>query len=103
MTRAYEAPGVYSNIVSSGNKPIESVGSSTAGFIGRSSEGPVDKAMLVTSWGQYQKVFGGVAEGGYLAHAVYGFFLNGGSRCYVNNVGAEKEGQTDDEVAALVK
>jgi len=103
MSRTYEAPGVYSNIVSSGNKPIESVGASTAGFIGQSNEGPVNKAMLITSWGQYQKTFGGVAEGGYLAHAVYGFFLNGGSRCYVNNVGPKKEGQTEEDFAALVK
>lgn len=101
--RAYEAPGVYSNIVSSGNKPIESVGSSTAGFLGQSSEGPVNKAVLVTSWGQYQKVFGGVEQGGNLAHAVYGFFLNGGARCYVNNLGPAKEGQSEDEVAALIK
>ena len=99
----YQAPGVYSNIVSSGNKPIESVGSSTAAFIGQSALGPADKAMLVSSWAQYQKLFGGVAEGGNLAHAVYGFFLNGGARCYVNNVGAKKEGQSEEEVAALIK
>ncbi len=99
----YQAPGVYSNIVSSGNKPIESVGSSTAAFIGQSEMGPVNKATLVTSWGQYQKLFGGVAQGGYLAHGVYGFFLNGGSKAFINNVGAKVEGQTEDEVAALIK
>ncbi len=99
----YQAPGVYSNIVSSGNKPIESVGSSTAAFIGQATQGPIDKAMLVTSFAQYQKLYGGVAEGGNLAHAVYGYFLNGGSKCFINNVGAAKEGQTADEVAALIK
>jgi len=99
----YEAPGVYSTIVSSGNKPIESVGSSTAGFIGQTAQGPVNKAMLVTNWAQYQKLFGGVKEGGNLAHAIYGFFLNGGARAYVCNVGEKKEGQTEDDVAALIK
>lgn len=103
MSMAYEAPGVYSKIVSSGNKPIESVGSSTAAFIGQSSLGPLNKATLVTSWAQYQQTFGGVQEGGYLAHAVYGFFLNGGSRCFICNVGEKKEGQTEEEVAALIK
>jgi phage tail sheath protein FI len=103
MSMAYEAPGVYSNIVSSGNKPIDSVGSSTAGMIGQSSVGPVNKPILITSWAQYQKVFGGIAEGGHLAHAVYGFFLNGGSRVYVNNLGAKKEGQTEDDVAADIQ
>ena len=99
----YQAPGVYSTIVSSGNKPIESVGSSTAAFIGQSSQGVEQKATLVTSWAQYQKAFGGLKEGGHLAHAVYGFFLNGGARAYVLNVGPKKEGQTEDDIAALIQ
>jgi phage tail sheath protein FI len=65
--------------------------------------GPENKAMLITSWGQYQKTFGGTLEGGHLARAVYGFFLNGGSRCYVNNVGAKKENQTEEQLASLIK
>src|SRR5690349_18414218 len=103
MSKTYEAPGVYSNINSSGSKPIESVGASTAGFIGQTSVGPVNQATLVTSWAQYQKLFGGVAEGGFLAHGVYGFFLNGGSRAYICNIGEKKEGQTEGDIAALVK
>lgn len=103
MSTTFESPGVYSNIVSSGNKPIESVGASTAGFLGQSSQGPVNQAILVTSWAQYQKVFGGISESKMLGHAVYGYFLNGGARCYVCNVGAATEGQTEGELAALIK
>lgn len=103
MRSAYESPGVYSDIVSSGNKPIDSVGSSTGAFIGQSSMGPTQKAMLVTSWAQFQKLYGGSSEAGYLAHAVYGYFLNGGSRCYVYNVGAKVDGQTEEDVAALIR
>jgi phage tail sheath protein FI len=99
----YQAPGVYSNIVSSGNKPIESVGSSTAAFIGQSQLGPMNQATLVTSWAQYQKVFGGIAEGGYLAHAVYGFFLNGGSKAFISNIGARTGDQTEEQIAVLIK
>jgi uncharacterized protein len=103
MSTAYEAPGVYSTIVSSGNKPIESVGSSTAGFVGQSAVGPVNRAVLVTNWGQYQKLFGGIEAGGHLAHAVYGFFLNGGARAYICNLGEKKEGEKEEDVAALIK
>jgi uncharacterized protein len=99
----YQAPGVYSTIVSSGNKPIESVGSSTAAFIGQCGEQTVGEAKLVTSWAQYQKLFGGVEQGGYLAHAVYGYFLNGGSKCFVYNLGPKVEGQSAEDVAALIK
>lgn len=103
MSGKYQSPGIYSNIVSSGNKPIESVGSSTVGMLGQCSMGPVNKPMLVTSWAQYVKTFGGVAEGGILAHSVYGFFLNGGSRAYICNIGEKKEGQTAGDLAALMK
>lgn len=103
MTRSYEAPGVYSNIVSSGNKPIESVSSSVAAFIGQSTQGTTQEPTLITSWSQFQKSYGGVAEAGNLAHAVYGFFLNGGGRCYVQNIGAKQENQTDGDIAALIK
>lgn len=103
MTRSYEAPGVYSNIVSSGNKPIESAGSSTAAFLGQSSLGSTSEPQLITSWAQFQRTYGGVSEAGNLAHAVYGFFLNGGSRCYVQNIGERKEGQTEGDIAAAIK
>ncbi len=97
-----KAPGVYANIVSSGNKPIESVGTSTAAFIGQVSTGPVNEAVLITSWSQYEKTFGSFKDSKYMAHAVYGFFANGGSKCYVANVGAEQEGQTINDVTALI-
>ena len=32
--------------------------------------------------------FGDFTQSTFLSHAVYGFFNNGGSRCYVVNVGA---------------
>lgn len=99
----YQTPGVYSNIVSSGNKPIESVGASTGAFIGQSKKGKADTAILVTSWQQFAAEFGGVGDSGLLGHAVYGYFQNGGGKCYVCNVGEPKEGQTEDDLAALIK
>jgi uncharacterized protein len=46
-------------------------------------------AKLCTTFSEYKKIFGGfMADGGYLTHAVYGFFNNGGSRCYVARVRA---------------
>ena len=52
MSTVYEAPGVYTNIVSSGNKPIDSVGASTAGFIGQSTQGPENTPILATNFAQ---------------------------------------------------
>jgi phage tail sheath protein FI len=46
----------------------------------------LNKPQLVTNWSQYVERFGGLVQGAYLPHAVYGYFLNGGSRCYVLSV-----------------
>ena len=84
----YKAPGVYVEEVERGAKPIEGVGTSTAGFLGETERGPT-APRLVTSYADYQRLFGGVVEGRYLAQAVQGFFQNGGSRCYVGRVTSE--------------
>ena len=46
----------------------------------------LNKPQLVTNWTQYVQRFGGFVGGAYLPHAVYGYFHNGGSRCYVVSV-----------------
>ena len=39
---------------------------------------PPTSPTLVTNWTQFTQTFGDFVEGSYLAHAVYGYFLNGG-------------------------
>ncbi|MCB9102406.1 MAG: hypothetical protein H6632_22910, partial [Anaerolineales bacterium] len=96
----YLAPGVYVEEVDRGPKPIEGVGTALPVFIGftekaeysrminreRVIEEVVFKPQLVTNWGQYQETFGSFVEGAYLPHAVYGYFMNGGTRCYVLSI-----------------
>jgi len=79
----YLSPGVYVEEVGSGIKPIEGVGTSTGAFIGIAERGPVKKAMLITNWTQFTTTFGGFIDGGYLAYAVFQFFNEGGTKCYV--------------------
>src|SRR3954466_4572111 len=88
MATSYLSPGVYVEEVDRGTKPIEAVGTNTVGFLGESMMGPLNQAVLVTNWTQFVKTFGDFTQSTFLAHAVYGFFNNGGSRCYVVNVGA---------------
>lgn len=48
---------------------------------------PANTPELITSWEQFKTKFGDFQTGNAtLAHAVYGFFFNGGSRCYVLRV-----------------
>src|SRR3954466_3409236 len=89
MATSYLSPGVYVEEVDRGSKPIEAVGTNTVGFLGESAKGPLNESVLITNWSQFVKTFGDFKDcSEHLAHAVYGFFNNGGSRCFVVNVGA---------------
>jgi phage tail sheath protein FI len=83
----YLSPGVYVEEVEAGSRPIEGVGTAVAAFVGFASQGPVNTPTLVTNWSQFSQTFGEFVEGSYLAHAVYGYFLNGGGACYVVRIG----------------
>ena len=88
----YLSPGVYVEEVASGSRPIEGVGTSVAAFVGLAPTGALNAPTLVTNWSQYVAAFGDFTEGYYLAHAVYGFFNNGGTVCYVVRVGGAEGG-----------
>jgi phage tail sheath protein FI len=83
--------------VSSGSRPIEAVGTAVAAFVGFAEQGPLNEPTLVTNWTQFKTAFGDFVDGYYLAHAVYGYFLNGGGICYVVRVGG---GNPDGDGAA---
>lgn len=54
----------------------------------------VTTARLCTSFGDFQRHFGGFTdreEQNYLAHAVFGFFHNGGTRCFVARMTSDTE------------
>src|SRR5581483_6258967 len=91
----YLTPGVYVEEIPAQSKPIEGVSTSVAAFVGIAPFGPVNTPIKVTNWGQFARTFGNPREpnagpfvkGAYLAHAVYGFFHNGGTQCYIVRVG----------------
>jgi phage tail sheath protein FI len=87
MASSYLSPGVYMEEVSSGSRPIEAVGTAVAAFVGFAERGPLHEPVLVTNWTQFKQTFGDFVEDYYLAHAVYGYFQNGGGVAYVVRVG----------------
>lgn len=115
MATTYLSPGVYVEEVDKGVKPIAGVGTSITAFLGITAEAslkklnpdtgerePVEsrigKATLVTSWSQYNEVFGGFVDGAFLPDAVYGYFSNGGGPCYVTSLRSMED--TESAVAA---
>jgi phage tail sheath protein FI len=90
----YLSPGVYVEEVQAGSRPIEGVGTAVAAFVGFAAEGPVNSPTLVSNWTQFTQTFGDFIEDSYLAHSVYGYFLNGGGACYIVRVGAPSQNGT---------
>jgi phage tail sheath protein FI len=127
----YLAPGVYVEEVPSAIKPIAGVGTSTAGFVGavadnvtmpllpgrsgKKADGSPEPAdhyvvaaagqpQLVDGWEKFKNSFGDIQPGNHtIAHAVYGFFNNGGGRCWVTRVAAavDQAPSADDLKKAL--
>ncbi len=90
----YLSPGVYVEEVEAGSRPIEGVGTAVAAFVGLAARGPTNTPTLVTNWSQFVSAFGDFMEGAYLAHAVYGYFLNGGGAAYVVRIGGDSPAAT---------
>jgi uncharacterized protein len=94
----YLTPGVYAEELPSAGAPIDGVGVSVAGFVGLAPGGPVQQPVRVSSWSEFAAVFsagewdrGPFVEHAHLAHAVLGYFQNGGSACWVVRVADESE------------
>jgi uncharacterized protein len=82
----YLTPGVYMEEFEMGARPIEGVSTSTVGFVGATERGPTISPLLITSWTQFMRIYGGYTKDSYLPYAVEGFFSNGGKRCFISRV-----------------
>lgn len=79
-------PGVYVEEVSSGVRPITAASTSTAAFIGQAEKGLIGEPVKIYNFTEFQDQYGDFLSGSYLAHAVFQFFNNGGSQCYIVRV-----------------
>lgn len=90
----YLRPGVYIEEISSGSKPIEGVGTSTAAFVGYTTKGDIGKPTLIFKWDDYEALYGGIgdtaksAQGDPMGHSVSAFFQNGGTAAYIVRLAA---------------
>jgi len=76
-------PGVYVEEISSGVRTITGVATSITAFIGRALRGPTDKAVTINSYGDFERIYGGLWISSALGYAVRDFYLNGGSQAII--------------------
>ena len=91
----YLAPGVYVEETSFRAKSIEGVSTSTTAFAGPTRKGPTaGQPVLITSFGDFERIFGGFGNlqfgaaevPNYIAHGVRNYFDNGGARLFMARV-----------------
>ena len=83
MSLSLTYPGVYIQEIPSGVHAITGVATSITAFIGRAARGPDNRAYTVNSFGDFERVFGGLWAPSSLGYAVRDFFLNGGGQAII--------------------
>ncbi|MDR0777838.1 MAG: phage tail sheath subtilisin-like domain-containing protein [Methanomassiliicoccaceae archaeon] len=80
----FKTPGQYVEELSK-FKPVWRVSTSIAAFIGSAKSGPYNDAVLVSSFSEFERTFGGFVSSPvqHLAYAVDMFFKNGGKKAYI--------------------
>jgi uncharacterized protein len=86
MPTAPTFPGVYIEEVPSGVRTITGVATAITAFIGTAPRGATDEPVTITSFGDYERLFGGLAPDSMMSYAVRDFYLNGGSQAIVVRV-----------------
>lgn len=78
-------PGVYIEEIPSGVRTISGVATSITAFVGRALRGPtdVDGPVTINSYGDYERIFGGLWTESTLGYAVRDFFQNGGGQAII--------------------
>ncbi len=88
MSISLNYPGVYIEEVPSGVRMITGVPTSIALFVGWAARGPIDRAVRLSSFVDYDRQFGGLDGRTLLGYAVKQFYDNGGSDAYVLRIAA---------------
>ena len=76
-------PGVYIEELPSLTHTITGVATSIAAFVGYTARGIDNRAQLLLSFSDYERLFGGIASDSELSYAAQQFFANGGTQAYV--------------------
>ncbi|MEH2008518.1 hypothetical protein [Nostoc sp.] len=94
-------PGVYVEEIPSGVRTITGVSTSITAFIGRTLRGTVDEPITINSYGDFERIFGGLWLNSTLGYALRDFYLNGGSQAIIVRLIHSKsklpEGQAPDQ------
>jgi phage tail sheath protein FI len=80
-------PGVYIEEVPSGSHTIPGVPTSVTAFIDYFTQGPINKAIHICDFGDFERTFGGLDTRSEASYSIRQFFDNGGGEAWVVRTG----------------
>jgi uncharacterized protein len=83
MANEYRTPGVYIQELNAFPNSVAGVPTTVTAFLGRANDGPVNVATQIFDWGDFERLFGGLAHHLPLTYAVQQFYANGGGEAYI--------------------
>ncbi|HYC62435.1 MAG TPA: phage tail sheath C-terminal domain-containing protein [Thermoanaerobaculia bacterium] len=79
-------PGVYIEELKSGVRTITGVATSVTAFVGTTRRGPINRAVRVLGFADFERSFGGLSTDSELSYAVRQFFENGGGEAWITRI-----------------
>ena len=79
-------PGIQVEEERGPDQTIARLGTARTAFVGRTLRGPVNRPIFITSFTEFQQVFGGLWQPSPLGYAVEHFFDNGGREALIVRV-----------------
>ena len=86
MTVPLTYPGVYIEEVPSGVRTITGVATSLTAFVGYTAKGQPDKAVMITSYADFERQYGGLDRNSPVSYGVRQYFANGGAQALIVRV-----------------
>jgi uncharacterized protein len=95
-------PGIYVEEVASGVRTISGVSTADTAFVDVFASGPMNDAQRITSFADFERVFGGLDDLSEASYAIQQYYLNGGQIAWVVRVpGGDPQTATLDLGAAF--
>jgi phage tail sheath protein FI len=94
MAKDSTTPGVYLQEIPSGLHMISGVSTSNTAFVDSFKDGPVNQAVKIRSFAEFEQQFGGLDTGSEASYAILQYFLNGGRHAWVVRVDGDASART---------
>ena len=102
MPVARTSPGIDIEAVPSGVRTIAGVATSITAFVGSAPRGPVAEPTTISSYADYERIFGGLSLDSTVSYAVRAFYLNGGSQAVIVRLARSPGIEADASEAATI-